>query len=362
MIHLSSWPVIILEYGLAVFCFLDVVLMRETQVRWMPRAVWALLLLCFPVAGSIGWIAAGRPWRHHKLLPDDIQPDEPTRPGDPFHHDPHLGPGSPGPHEPRRSRDRPPRRQHDEPAPPGSGPADRTQSDAPHHSAGPVHDDHHGRDRWRWHGRPRRRPGRLGAPPGESPPPTAGESRPDRPEPGKPEPGKPEPGRSGTGEPGAGPDSGRYRPGPGTRPAPDGSPAGRGPASRGPLTPGGPTPPVGIPLPRPDVPPGAERPAPETDLISQLFAVHEEHERTLRRWEEDLLRREEELRRQAEQLATPPAVCTPATEDLSGPAGAVPGAGASPEPAGRPAAEPSAEPSAGPPGELPAAEPPAGPG
>jgi hypothetical protein len=47
--------------------------------------------------------------------------------------------------------------------------------------------------------------------------------------------------------------------------------------------------------------PGAVPDDPSFALIHELFAVHEEHERTLRRWEADLRRREQELRRLAEQ-------------------------------------------------------------
>jgi hypothetical protein len=264
MIHLTSWPVVIVEYGLAVFCFLDVVLMREAQVRWVPRVVWALLLLCFPVAGSIGWIVAGRPWRHHKLIPDDLQPDEPTKPGDPFHdatrqpgqdaedaEDDHPGPGSP------RARFRPPsgRPPSTPPFTPPATPRDQPAPDQPTGGQRPAHDDHpgHSPDRWRWHGRPHRRQGHLGGT------------------------------GSGSDVPGLGPD------GVGLPQAGSGPPspiAGRG------------TPTAGIPLPRPDLVAAANGQDPETGLISELFAVHEEHERTLRRWEEDLLRREEALRRQ----------------------------------------------------------------
>jgi hypothetical protein len=284
MIHLTSWPLIVVEFGLAVFCFLDVVLMREAQVRWMPRAVWALFLLCFPVAGSIGWIAAGRPWRHHKPIPDDIAPDEPTRPGDPFHHDTSplalddLAPDDEAPsRDQRRSRERPPRRQPpedppDRPAkrrPPGNqepaGPPEAEREPEERHRApGPAHDERpgHGRGRWRWHGRPHSRSGRPGGPVGSGNVPA---SRPDDVTP-----------------PTVTPPTGTPPPNPRTLP-------------------------VGLPIPRPDLaaPDGTRDPA--TGLIGELFAVHEEHERTLRRWEEDLRRREQELRRhQGEERAEPP--------------------------------------------------------
>lgn len=63
MIHLMPWPVNILEIGLGVFCFFDVLLAREMDSRWLPRWGWILAVLFFPLAGGIGWIAAGRHWR-----------------------------------------------------------------------------------------------------------------------------------------------------------------------------------------------------------------------------------------------------------------------------------------------------------
>ncbi|HET9654525.1 MAG TPA: hypothetical protein VFP72_04175 [Kineosporiaceae bacterium] len=205
MIQLTSWPVVVVEYGMALFCFLDVLFMREPRVRWMPRCIWALLLLCFPAAGSLGWIAAGRPWRHHRIIPDDIAPDGKTAPGDPWHLAlPPTGPLRPTPGVPR----------------------------------GP------------------------GTPPDSAPP------------------------RS-----------------PGPRP-------GTGPA----LTP---------------VPPAAAG-DPQVGLIDQLFAVHQEHERTLLRWEDDLRRREAELRRR-EAAAGPAAAPGAMAAERRGTAADVP-APASPAP------------------------------
>lgn len=63
MLHLTSGWCLVVEIGFAVFCLLDVVVSPEAVVRWIPRWGWALFLLAFPVAGTIGWLAAGRPWR-----------------------------------------------------------------------------------------------------------------------------------------------------------------------------------------------------------------------------------------------------------------------------------------------------------
>lgn len=63
MIHFTDGIVLVLEYGLALFAFIDVVLSREATVPWIPRWGWILAILIFPVAGAVGWLVAGRPRR-----------------------------------------------------------------------------------------------------------------------------------------------------------------------------------------------------------------------------------------------------------------------------------------------------------
>ena len=64
MIHLTDGILLVLEYGLAVFCFVDIVRSPEAAVPWVPRWGWIIAVLVFPVAGAVGWIAAG----HHRRL------------------------------------------------------------------------------------------------------------------------------------------------------------------------------------------------------------------------------------------------------------------------------------------------------
>jgi hypothetical protein len=59
MIHLTDDILLVLEYGLAVFCFVDVLRSPEAAVPWMPRWGWIVAVLIFPLAASVGWLAAG---------------------------------------------------------------------------------------------------------------------------------------------------------------------------------------------------------------------------------------------------------------------------------------------------------------
>ena len=63
MLHLTSGPAMVVEIGLAIFCFVDALIAPEAAVRWIPRWAWVLFVLVFPACASILWIFAGRSWR-----------------------------------------------------------------------------------------------------------------------------------------------------------------------------------------------------------------------------------------------------------------------------------------------------------
>lgn len=46
-----------------IFCFVDVVTSRDDEVRHLPKWAWLVLVLFFPLLGSVAWLAAGRPRR-----------------------------------------------------------------------------------------------------------------------------------------------------------------------------------------------------------------------------------------------------------------------------------------------------------
>jgi hypothetical protein len=47
--------------ALDVFCVIDIIQSREDDVRNLPKIAWLLLVLFFPMIGSVAWLAAGRP-------------------------------------------------------------------------------------------------------------------------------------------------------------------------------------------------------------------------------------------------------------------------------------------------------------
>lgn len=52
-----------LVFVLWVFCFIQAVTSRDDEVRHLPKVAWILLVLFFPLIGSVAWLVAGRPVR-----------------------------------------------------------------------------------------------------------------------------------------------------------------------------------------------------------------------------------------------------------------------------------------------------------
>jgi hypothetical protein len=50
----------LVELGLLVFCLVDCVQTPRASVRTLPKLVWVLLIVVFPLVGSIAWLVAGR--------------------------------------------------------------------------------------------------------------------------------------------------------------------------------------------------------------------------------------------------------------------------------------------------------------
>ncbi|KAF3466803.1 PLD nuclease N-terminal domain-containing protein [Streptomyces sp. Tu 3180] len=46
--------------ALSVYAFIDCISTEEEDIRHMPKPLWAILVLLFPLVGSISWIIAGK--------------------------------------------------------------------------------------------------------------------------------------------------------------------------------------------------------------------------------------------------------------------------------------------------------------
>ena len=54
---------------LLVYCALNVITTPDADVRHLPKLVWLLLVLFFPLVGGIAWLVAGRPQAAGGSLP-----------------------------------------------------------------------------------------------------------------------------------------------------------------------------------------------------------------------------------------------------------------------------------------------------
>ena len=46
--------------ALSVYAFIDCISTKDEDVRHMPKPFWAILVLLFPLVGSISWLIAGK--------------------------------------------------------------------------------------------------------------------------------------------------------------------------------------------------------------------------------------------------------------------------------------------------------------
>lgn len=51
----------VLAFALAVFCLVDVIGATDPQPRNLPRWAWIVMILLFPLLGSLAYLFAGRP-------------------------------------------------------------------------------------------------------------------------------------------------------------------------------------------------------------------------------------------------------------------------------------------------------------
>lgn len=55
------WLPFLAELALLVFCLVDCAQSPNADVRNLPKWAWILLIIIFPLIGSIAWLIAGRP-------------------------------------------------------------------------------------------------------------------------------------------------------------------------------------------------------------------------------------------------------------------------------------------------------------
>lgn len=56
----------LITLGLWLFCLVDVITTQDGDARHLPKLGWLLIVLFFPLVGSIAWLVAGRPVRAHR--------------------------------------------------------------------------------------------------------------------------------------------------------------------------------------------------------------------------------------------------------------------------------------------------------
>ena len=76
----------VVGFALMVFCVVDIIGTPAHKARNLPKLWWLLLVLFFPLVGSIAWLAAGRPQdrsraprRHEREVPEFPEYNRPGR-------------------------------------------------------------------------------------------------------------------------------------------------------------------------------------------------------------------------------------------------------------------------------------------
>lgn len=59
----------VLTLCLMVYCALNVITTPDGEVRNLPKMIWLLLVLFFPLVGGVAWLVAGRPVSPSRSLP-----------------------------------------------------------------------------------------------------------------------------------------------------------------------------------------------------------------------------------------------------------------------------------------------------
>lgn len=74
----------VVELCLVVYCVINIISTPEGEARNLPKLLWLVLVLLFPIVGGVAWLVAGRPQRPARSLPykgNSGIPPEYDRPG-----------------------------------------------------------------------------------------------------------------------------------------------------------------------------------------------------------------------------------------------------------------------------------------
>ena len=76
----------VISLALCIYCVVNVISSRDDEIRNLPIFLWLILVLLFPLVGSIAWLAAGRPVtvqaprsRYERATPEFPEYDRPGR-------------------------------------------------------------------------------------------------------------------------------------------------------------------------------------------------------------------------------------------------------------------------------------------
>lgn len=59
----------VVELCLVVYCVLNIITTPDADVRNLPKLLWLVLVLLFPIVGGVAWLVAGRPQGPARSLP-----------------------------------------------------------------------------------------------------------------------------------------------------------------------------------------------------------------------------------------------------------------------------------------------------
>lgn len=65
----GAGALLVVELCLVVYCVLNIITTPEDRVRNLPKMVWLVLALLFPIVGGVSWLVAGRPQGPARSVP-----------------------------------------------------------------------------------------------------------------------------------------------------------------------------------------------------------------------------------------------------------------------------------------------------